>query len=85
MYLRFLSAARECLVMKRTTFAKRLRSIRLASKQGIERHDQSSQILDLARGGASGEGAPCAEIPLRTEQLVSFADICCAKRSNCGL
>ena len=77
MYLPFLSAARECLVMKRTTLAKPLRSMRFASKQAIERHDQSRDVLHLARGGASGEGTRCAK--MRMEQLVSFADICCAK------
>jgi hypothetical protein len=54
----------------------------LASKQGIERHEQSSHTFDLARCGASGGGARCAEMPLRTEGVASFADISSAKRSN---
>jgi hypothetical protein len=62
--------------------AERLRSITSASKRGIERHDQSSHKPDLARGGASGGGASCAEMPLRTEGVASFAEVSCATRSN---
>jgi hypothetical protein len=119
--LRFASAARECLVMKRTVpaffpshsgswsslmaqsrqhergfrtapathwifvrLAIRLRSIIWASKKATTRQPKRHS-LNLARGGASGGGAHRAEIPLRTEQVASFADVCCAKRSNCGL
>ena len=120
--LRFASAARECLVMKRTTLpaffpshsgswsslmaqsgqhergfrtapamhwifvrlAIRLRSIIWAIKKATTRQPKRHS-LNLARGGSSGGGAQRAEIPLRTEQVASFADVCCAKRSNCGL
>jgi hypothetical protein len=34
---------------------------------------------------ASDGDARRAEMPLRTEQVASFADICCAKHSTCGL
>lgn len=120
MHLRFASAARECLVMKRETLAalfpslsewrrsslmdpfrqdeprfrtapathrifvrvtNRFPSITSASKKPITRQPKHHS-LDLARGGASGGGARCAEMPLRTEGVASFADISSAKRSN---
>jgi hypothetical protein len=121
-HLRFASAPRECLVMKRTTLpaffpshsgswsslmgqsrqherrfwtapathpifvrlANRLRSITWASKKAITRQPRRHS-LNRAPGGASGGGAHRAEMPLRTEQVASFADVCCAKRSNFGL
>ena len=120
MHLRFVSAARECLVMKRETFAalfpshsggrlsslidpfrqdeprfrtavathcifvrvtNRFRSMTSATKKRITQQPKHHSF-DLARGGASGGGARRAEMPLRTEQVVSFADVSCAKRSN---
>jgi DNA-directed RNA polymerase specialized sigma24 family protein len=121
-HLRFASAARECLIMKRTTLpaffpshsgswsslmgqsrqherrfwnapathrlfvrlANRLRSIRWVSKKAITRQPNRHSV-NRARGGASGGGARRAEMPLRTERVASFADVCCAKSSNCGL
>ena len=59
----------------------RFRSITSASKKPITRQPKHHG-LDLARGGASGGGAGHAEMPLRTEQVASFADVSCAKRSN---
>ena len=123
MHLRFASAARECLVMKRETLAalfpshsggrlsslidpfrqdeprfrtapathcifmrlaNRLRSIIWCSKKAITRQPKHHS-LNRAPGGASGGGAHRAEMPLRTAQVASFADVCCAKSSNCGL
>jgi hypothetical protein len=123
MHLQFTSAARERLVMKRTTLpaflvshgdgsrwslmgpvrqqerrcrtaprthgmfvrlARRLRSITSASKKRV-RPQSKRHSLDIARQAASGQVADRAETPLRTEQVVSFADVCCAKRSPCGL
>ena len=64
--------------------AKYLRSMASASKRDMKGDSQSIMRLDLAREGESGKGADRAEVPLQTEQVVSFADVCCAKRSPCG-
>jgi hypothetical protein len=61
--------------------ANRFRSITSAPKKAITRQPKHHG-LDLARGGASGGGAGCAEMPLQTEQVASFADVCSRKRSN---
>jgi hypothetical protein len=59
----------------------RFRSITSANKKPITRQPKHHS-LDLARGGATGGGARRAEMPLRTEQVASFADVSRAKRSN---
>ena len=63
--------------------ANRLRSITSAGKKAITRQPKRHSP-NLARGGAIVGGAQRAKIPLRTEQVASFADVCCAKRSNCN-
>lgn len=63
--------------------ANRLRSITWASKKAIMPQPKGHN-LNPARGGPSGGGPHRAEMPLRTEQVASFADVCCAKSSNCG-
>ena len=118
-HLRFASAARECLVMKRTTLpaffpshsgswsslmgqssqherrswtapathrifvrvTNRFRSITSAGKKAITRQPKHHS-LDLARSGASDGSTRCAEMPLRTEGVASFAEVSCAKPSN---
>jgi hypothetical protein len=65
--------------------AKRLHSMASATKQGIECHDQSNHTVESARSEATGQRAHRAEVQLRTEQVVSFTEVCCAKRSSCGL
>lgn len=64
--------------------ANRLRSITWAGKKALRRQPKRHG-LNLASGGASGGGVDRAEMPLQTEQVASFADVCCAKSSNCGL
>ena len=119
MHLQFASAARECLVMKRTTLpmffpghdgepwssltglsrqrdgrsrtapathgmflrlAERLRSVRSPNKKGIRRRPKP-HTLDLDRSWTSRKVADHAKVPLRTEQVVSFADVCRATPS----
>ena len=83
MHFRFASAARECLVMKERHSRSLFAPIRFASKPGMGRHDQRSHTLDLARSGATDSGTHRAKVQLRMEDVVSFADACCAKHSNC--
>jgi len=89
-HLRFVSAARECLVMKRKTrppffvrLVNRLRLITSAGKTPIPRQ-QKRHSLNLAPRVNDGD-ARRADMQLRTEQVSSFADVCCANPSNCGL
>jgi hypothetical protein len=89
-HLRFVSAARECLVMKRKTrpaffvrLVNRLRSITSEDKKPT-RQQPKRHTTGLARRTNGGDACR-AGMPLRTEQVASFADICCANPSNCGL
>ena len=62
-------------------FANPVRSIPSPSKKAITQQPKRHS-LNLARGWANGGGTYPVEMPLRTEQLASFADVCCAKNSN---
>jgi hypothetical protein len=57
-------------------FVKPVRSIASVGKKVMPAQPKR-HTLDLARG-ASGEDADRADMPLRTEQTASFADVCCA-------
>jgi hypothetical protein len=65
--------------------ANRLRSIICASKKATTRQQPMARGLDPRRAGISGGGAHRADMPLRTEQVSSFAEVCCANPSDCGL
>ena len=58
--------------------AERLRSVISPNKKGIRRPERQNR--DLARGCANSKVAGRAEVSLRTEQVVSFADVCHAKQ-----
>lgn len=60
--------------------AERLRLVTLPNKNGI-RPRPKPHTLDLARGCASNKVADRARISLRTEQVVSFAELC---RTKCS-
>ena len=62
-------------------FANPVRSIPSPGKKPITQQPKRHS-LNLARGWANGGGTYPVEMPLRTEQLASFADVCCAKSSN---